>query len=88
MVSLLLRNLLPTSGEIFLDGVNINECSIDTYSRLFSCVYQDWQKYAVSINDYIAFGNLKKTNEKEKIELAAKKSTADSFITKFERKIR
>ena len=81
-----MRNLLPTSGEIFLDGVNINEYSIDTYSKLFYCVYQDWQKYAVSINNYIAFGNLKKTNEKEKIELAAKKSTADSFIQSLKEK--
>lgn len=86
LINILLRNLLPTSGEVFLDGININDYTNEEYSKLFSCVYQDWQKYAVNLKEYIAFGNLKNLDKKEKIELAIKKSTADSFVNNLKEK--
>ena len=86
MINLLLRNLLPSSGKILLDGVDINNYSNEEYSSLFSCVYQDWQKYAVTLRDYIAFGDLKNINNMQRIELAAKKAVASEFITKLKGK--
>ena len=86
LINLLLRNLLPSSGKILLDGVDINNYSNEEYSSLFSCVYQDWQKYAVTLRDYIAFGDLKNINNMQRIELAAKKAVASEFITKLKGK--
>ncbi len=80
LINILLRNLLPTSGEVFLDGININDYTNDEYLKLFSCVYQDWNKYAVNLKEYVAFGAIKNLNEKERIESATKKSTAYGFV--------
>ena len=86
LINILLRNLLPTSGEVLLDGRNINEYTNEEYSTLFSCVYQDWQKYAVTLKEYIAFGKLENLERQEEFELATKKSTADSFVSNLKEK--
>ena len=86
LINILLRNLLPTSGQVFLDGININDYMNDEYLKLFSCIYQDWNKYAVNLKEYVAFGNIKNLNEEERIELATKKSTAYGFVHSLKRK--
>lgn len=81
-----MRNLIPTTGEILLDGKNINCYHGKEYSKLFSCVYQDWQKYVVKLKEYIAFGNLENINNQLNIEKATQKSTAIKFINKLRNK--
>ena len=56
LVNLLLRLYEPTSGEILLDGVNINEYNIRSYYEVIACVFQNTTKYAMPIKDYIASG--------------------------------
>jgi ABC-type multidrug transport system fused ATPase/permease subunit len=52
-IKLLLGLYVPTEGNIFINGHNINEFGCDTMSSLFSAVFQDFKIFALSIKDNI-----------------------------------
>lgn len=52
-IKLLCRLLFPTEGEICLNGVNINQYSEESYQKLISTVFQDFQLFSFSIRDNI-----------------------------------
>lgn len=55
-IKLLCRLLIPTEGEILLNGVNINEYSEESYTKLIATVFQDFQLFSFSIRDNIDIG--------------------------------
>lgn len=58
LIKLICRLYDVTEGEILLDGININEYSEDEYRKLFSVVFQDYQMYAFSLKENVAFDKL------------------------------
>ncbi|MGN1421830.1 MAG: ABC transporter ATP-binding protein [Oscillospiraceae bacterium] len=62
-IKLLCRLYDVTEGEILVDGVNIREYSDEEYRRLFAVVFQDFQLFAFSLRENIAFGE--KADDKE-----------------------
>lgn len=80
LVKLLTRLYDPTEGEILLDGHNINEYSVDELYRMFGIIFQDFGKYAVTVRENIAFGEITKEISDENIENAALASDAVDFI--------
>lgn len=52
-IKLLCRLLIPTEGEILLNGININEYSEESYTGLIATVFQDFQLFSCSIRDNI-----------------------------------
>ncbi|AVI94940.1 Abc-type multidrug transport system, atpase and p ermease component [Oenococcus oeni] len=54
LVKLLTRLLIPSSGTISINGVNINEFSIKKYKELFSVVFQDFSLSGFSVNDNVS----------------------------------
>ena len=52
-VKLLTRLYLPTEGDIFLDGVNINEYDYKQYQNLFAPVFQDFQLLFMSLRENV-----------------------------------
>lgn len=52
-IKLLCRLLIPTEGEILLNGVNINEYSEESYTKLIATVFQDFQLFSFSIRENI-----------------------------------
>lgn len=52
-IKLLMRLYLPTEGEIYLNGVNINEFDFNEYMKLLSVVFQDYKLFAFSLKDNI-----------------------------------
>lgn len=55
-IKLLCRLYDVTEGEILVDGVNIKEYSDEEYRKLFAVVFQDFQLFAFSLRENIAFG--------------------------------
>lgn len=62
-IKLLCRLYDVTEGEILVDGVNIKEYSEEEYRKLFAVVFQDFQLFAFSLRENIAFGD--QTDEEE-----------------------
>ena len=80
LINLLMKFYDINSGEILLDGKNINDITKESYRKMFGMVLQDTWLYSASVKDNIAYGNSNATDD-EIIE-AAKAAHAHEFITK------
>lgn len=67
ITKLLLRLYRVNKGEILINGRSIYDYSIEKVYSMFSVVYQDYTRYAISVKENIGIGNLKyQTDEKIK----------------------
>ncbi|MGN1339633.1 MAG: ABC transporter ATP-binding protein, partial [Oscillospiraceae bacterium] len=66
-IKLLCRLYDVTEGEILVDGVNIKEYSDEEYRKLFAVVFQDFQLFAFSLRENIAFGGQEDDAELERV---------------------
>ena len=82
LIKLLTRLYDPTDGRILLDGHDLREYDVQKLYDMFGIVFQDYGKYAVSVRDNIAFGEVGKKIRDEKIYEAASNSNAAEFIDK------
>ncbi len=82
LVKLLTRLYDPTSGCILLDGYDIREYDVKALYDLFGIIFQDFGKYAVSVRENIAFGDVHRKMEEEAIRAAAEESSAADFIAR------
>jgi len=57
LIKLLCRLYNVSKGEILIDGINIMDYSEEEYRKLFSVVFQDYQIFAFSLRENIAFEN-------------------------------
>lgn len=51
LIKLLCRLYMPTKGEILLNGVNINQYSLEEYNQLIAPVFQDFQLFSMSVEE-------------------------------------
>ncbi len=84
LIKLLTRLYDPTEGRILLDGHDLREYDVQKLYDIFGIVFQDYGKYAVSVRDNIAFGEVNKPIDDSKIVTAAKNSNAADFIDKLD----
>ncbi len=82
LVKLLMRLYDPTEGKILLDGVDIKEYDLKSLYSAFGIVFQDFGKYAVSVEENIRFGEIHKVADIEEVKDAAKQSAASDYIEK------
>ena len=66
-IKLLCRLYDVTEGEILVDGVNIREYSDEEYRKLFAVVFQDFQLFAFSLRENVAFGEQADDAELERV---------------------
>ena len=86
LIKLLTRLYDPTDGVILLDGHDIKEYNIEKLYDMFGIIFQDFGKYAVTVKENIAFGQINKEIDINKIEYAASQSAAKDFIEKLPNK--
>lgn len=81
LVKLLTRLYQPTSGEILINGININDFDEDEYIDLFSVVFQDIKLFAFNIKENITFQDENVDDHKltEVIEKSGLKEKTDSL---------
>lgn len=81
IVNLLMRFYDVTSGEILLDGINIEEYKKSKIRKLFGMVLQDSWLFTGTIKDNISYGN--NNISFDKVVESAKLACAHDFIMKF-----
>jgi ABC-type multidrug transport system fused ATPase/permease subunit len=86
LIKLLTRLYEPTEGGIFIDGININEFSLDSLYKYINVVFQDFMKYPFTVKENIGFGDIGNLYDMDRIELSAKKANAYEFIQSLENK--
>jgi ATP-binding cassette subfamily B protein/ATP-binding cassette subfamily C protein len=80
-IKLLCRLYKPESGEILLDGVNINEYSFAEYMKLLSVVFQDFKLFSLTLKENIAFDKAEETGDSEIMEVLEKVGLKDRIAT-------
>ena len=81
-IKLLTRLYDPTEGQILLDGRDIKEYDTKTLYSIFGIIFQDFGKYAFSVEDNIRFGDIHREEDKEAIRRAAADAGAEDFISR------
>ena len=80
LIKLLTRLYDPTEGTVLLDGRDIREYDIKSLYRLFGIIFQDFGKYAVSVEENICFGDIHKKICEDNVKNAARQSAAEDYI--------
>lgn len=86
LIKLLTRLYDPTEGVILLDGHDIREYDTQKLYDMFGIIFQDFGKYAVSVKENIAFGQINKMIVFDEIKSAAEKSDSLKFIERLPNK--
>lgn len=68
LAKLLLGIYTPTHGELKYDGMKISEYDINSFYKKMSAVFQNYQKYLLTLRENIGFGNLEKINDDDYIK--------------------
>lgn len=82
LLKLLMRLYDPTGGVIYLDGKDIRTYDLCAYYDLFGIVFQDFGKYALSVRENIAFGDIHRESTPDAICEAAEAANAEAFISR------
>lgn len=86
LIKLLMRLYDPTEGVIMLDGHDIREYDVTALYDIFGVVFQDYGKYAVTVRENIAFGEVMRQIDDAEIRRAAVHSNAEPFIEQLPQK--
>lgn len=79
LVKLLTRMYDSTTGKILIDGIEIGDYSPESLRSMFAVVFQDFNRFQLTLRENIAFGDIRKNSEFVAIKEAAKKA----FVTEF-----
>lgn len=82
LIKLLTRLYDPTEGRIMLDGYDLREYDPAALYPLFGTVFQDFGKYAATVEENIAFGNTHKARDLDEVRRAAALGDAATFVEK------
>jgi len=80
LIKLLTRLYDPTEGTILLDGKDLKDYDVKSLYQIFGIIFQDFGKYAVSVEENIRFGDIHKEADREAVHYAATQSAATEFI--------
>lgn len=81
LIKLLLRFYEPTSGAIYMDGIDINRYDKGAYQQYFGVIFQDFLKYNFTVRDNISVGQITKRQKLELVVAAAQHSLADEVVS-------
>jgi ATP-binding cassette subfamily B protein len=81
-VKLLSRLYDPTSGAIFLDGVDLRDYKVEDLHREIGVIFQDFMRYDLPARDNVAVGRIELINDAGALRAAARQSRADEVLAK------
>ena len=82
LLKLITRLYDPTQGEILLDGRDIRDYDVSQLYDIYGTIFQDFGRYADTVEMNIAYGQIEKPLDPEKIREAAVQGNAAPYIDK------
>lgn len=82
LLKLMTRLYDPTQGEILLDGRDIRDYDVDQLYDIYGTIFQDFGRYADTAEMNIAYGQIDKPLDPEKIREAAVQGNSAPYIEK------
>ena len=80
-VALLTGLFAPQNGRVLFNGQDLQEC-LGEVRRFISCIYQEYGKFEVPVNEFIRMGDLYREIDQEEIKRASGLAGAEYFINK------
>jgi ATP-binding cassette, subfamily B, bacterial len=80
LIKLLTRLYTPDSGQIFLDGLDLQEWDVDVLRRRIGVIFQNFVRYQFTVGENIGVGDVEHLENKNYWQIAAQKGMAESFI--------
>ncbi len=80
LIKLLTRLYDPTEGQILLDGRDLRDYDVKDLYAMFGIIFQDFGRYAVSVSENVAFGDIRRPVDEAAIRAAATQAKADEYI--------
>mgnify|MGYP004500027571 FL=1 len=77
IIKLLLRFYEPTEGKILVNGINITEFSDYELYSFYTAIFQDYNKYSISLKENILLGDRENS---QRLKGVLKNSQADGFV--------
>lgn len=87
LIKLLLRFYDPTEGEIYVNGENVKNYDLQSYRKLFSSVFQDFNTYSFKIRENIALSNIVNMDQDDEIQAALSKAKFNNSKYKLDNNI-
>jgi ATP-binding cassette, subfamily B, bacterial len=82
IVKLITRLYDPTEGQVFLDGIDLREYSLEDLYKEIGVIFQDFMRYEMTARENVAVGRIEEIGNTSEIMAAAHKSLADEVIAK------
>jgi ATP-binding cassette subfamily B protein len=79
LVKLLARLYQPTEGRILLDGIDLQDWSIEKLHARISVLFQDFNQYQLSLRENIGLGSVPHLTDEPRIARAAERGGADAI---------
>lgn len=86
LIKLLLRLYDPTEGQILINNVDIRELDLNQLRQILGVIFQDYQRYEMTVKENVAFGNIARIGQTNKVIEAARLSGASEFVEKLPKK--
>ena len=80
LIKLLTRLYDPTEGCILLDGHDLRDYDLNDLYAAFGIIFQDFGRYAVSVEENIRYGDVHKEAGMDVVRAAARQSAASEYI--------
>ncbi|HTE57678.1 MAG TPA: ABC transporter ATP-binding protein [Verrucomicrobiae bacterium] len=80
LIKLLLRFYQPTSGQILVDGQDLQEVAIETWYAQLATLFQDFNHYPLSIAENIEIGRSTQKANRKQLEQAAAFGNVDEMV--------
>lgn len=86
LVRLLVRFYDVTKGKILINGHDLSKINLDHWRSGLGALFQDFNRYAYSVQENIRLGNVNQPFKKELFDKALKKAGAAEFVNKLPKK--
>jgi ATP-binding cassette subfamily B protein len=80
LIKLLTRLYRPDSGQILLDGMDLEEWEEDALRQRIGVIFQDFSRYQFLVGENIGAGDVRYFGEEKRWQEAAEKGMADGII--------
>jgi len=80
LIKLMTRLYTPDSGQIILDGLDLQEWDIEVLRRRIGVIFQNFVHYQFSVGENVGVGDVNHLEDKSHWERAAQKGMARTFI--------
>ena len=80
LIKLLTRLYKPSDGRILLEGLDLQHWDVDALRKKIGVIFQDFNRHQLIVGENIGVGDINVIDDQDRIDNAASKGMADSFI--------